>query len=120
VGQLMQPAAVSPVVGTGTPMGETLLEMTNKGFGIACVTRDGRLVGVISDGDLRRNMNGLMGKTAGEVATRRPKTVPPDMLAAEAVRVMDEAKITALVVIDADGALLGVLRIHDCLRAGVA
>jgi arabinose-5-phosphate isomerase len=65
-------------------------------------------------------MAGLMGRTAGEVATRNPRTAPPDMLAAEAVGVMNAALITALVVTDAHHRPLGLLRLHDCLRAGVA
>ena len=120
VAQLMHGGAETPLVAADSPMGETLIEMTNKGFGIACVMQDGALMGVISDGDLRRNIGDLMARTAGEVATRNPKTVPPDMLAAEAMRIMTENKIMALVVIDAARHPVGVLRIHDCLRAGVA
>jgi arabinose-5-phosphate isomerase len=120
VAQLMHVGAGTPIVAETTPMSDTLLTMTRAGFGIACVVGDdGRLSGVISDGDLRRNMDNLMTRQAGQVATRRPKTVPPGMLAAEAVRVMNEAKITVLVVVDAQGAPMGILRIHDCLRAGV-
>lgn len=121
VGQLMHGAAETPVVGVATPMGDTLLEMTNKGFGIACVVDDdGVLVGVISDGDLRRKMQDLMSHTAGEVATRGPKTVPANMLAVEAVGLMNQTKVTTLVVVDEKSCPIGVLRIHDCLRAGVA
>ncbi len=121
VRQLMHGAPGLPVVTEATPMGETLLVMTQSGFGIACVVdADGRLAGVVSDGDLRRNMAGLMDRTAGTVATRAPKTVPPGMMALEAVRVMNEAKVNALVVVDEAGAPIGILRIHDCLRAGVA
>ena len=119
VRQLMHPGGEIPVVTVATPMDETLLEMTRKGFGIACVTEGGALVGVISDGDLRRSMTGLLGKTAGEVATRAPKTVAPDLLAAEAMRVMNETKVTTLVVVE-NRAPVGLLRIHDCLRAGLA
>lgn len=120
VRQLMHGAEATPLVTPATPMGETLLAMTNKGFGIACLVEDDRLVGVISDGDLRRNMDGLMGKSAGEVATSTPRTVSPDLLAVEAMRIMDENKITALVVVDAQNRPVGILRIHDILRAGVA
>lgn len=120
VSQLMHGAGATPIVLASTPMGETLLTMTQKGFGIACVVDGGRLVGVVSDGDLRRNMAGLMDKTAGDVATANPKTVPPQMLAAEAMRVMNENKVNALVVVDGTGLPVGILRIHDCLRAGVA
>jgi arabinose-5-phosphate isomerase len=64
-------------------------------------------------------MADLMTRTAGDVATRSPRTVPRDMLAAEAVATMNEGKVMTLVVVDAEGAPEGILRIHDCLRAGV-
>lgn len=120
VSQLMHPADESPIVGSDTPMSDTLIEMTAKGFGIACVTdADGRLVGVISDGDLRRAIDGLLERSAGDVATRHPITVTPDMLAAEAVALMQKGKVTTLVVTFQDRIPVGILRIHDCLRAGV-
>jgi arabinose-5-phosphate isomerase len=100
-------------------MSEALVVMSEKGFGIAGVTEAGRLVGVISDGDLRRNMAHLMERTAGEVATRTPRVVPPDLLAAEALAMMSENKITALFVTDAEARPLGILHLHDCLRAGL-
>jgi arabinose-5-phosphate isomerase len=119
VGQLMRGADDLPLVAMDTPMDETLLVMTQKGFGTAGVMDGPRLAGVITDGDLRRNMAGLMGKTALEVATRTPLTAPPDMLAVEAVALMNQRKITMLFVTDADARPLGILHIHDCLRAGV-
>jgi arabinose-5-phosphate isomerase len=120
VDQLMRGGAALPLVPPAAPMAETLIEMTRAGFGIAGVVEGGRLAGVITDGDLRRNMDGLMQRTAGEVATRHPVTVPPDLLAAEAVARMNARKITQLFVTDAEGRPLGVLHIHDCLRAGLA
>ncbi|GAB1380037.1 KpsF/GutQ family sugar-phosphate isomerase [Pararhodobacter aggregans] len=121
VHQLMHEADELPLVGRSTPMQEVLLAMTGKGFGLACVVDgEGRLTGVISDGDIRRNIDGLMAKTAGDVATRTPKTVPPDMLAAEALAVMNDRKVTALVVVDADGRPVGLLRLHVLLKAGLA
>ncbi len=120
VHQLMHDADEVPRVSPNTPMSDTLIEMTEKGFGIACVVdARKRLVGVISDGDLRRNMDGLMSKTAGEVATPDPKVVPPTMMAAEAMAVMNNRKVNALVVVDDQGLPVGLLRIHECLRAGV-
>jgi arabinose-5-phosphate isomerase len=93
--------------------------MSEKGFGMTCVVRDdGRLAGVISDGDLRRHITGLFEKTALDVATRKPKTIRPNLLVAEAVALMDANKITALVVIDEDEKPIGLLRLHDCLRSG--
>ncbi|MEL6584472.1 MAG: KpsF/GutQ family sugar-phosphate isomerase [Pseudomonadota bacterium] len=119
VAQIMHAADETPIVAARTPMSDTLIEMTEKGFGIACVVEDGALLGVVSDGDIRRNIATLMELDAGTVATPNPVTVPSDMLAAEAVRVMNTAKITAAVVTDATGAPVGLLRLHDCLRAGV-
>jgi arabinose-5-phosphate isomerase len=120
VHQLMHGADEVPKVPTGFPMSETLIVMTEKGFGIACVTDDqGQLLGVISDGDLRRNINGLMERTAGEVATRNPEVVPPNMMAAEAMGLMNARKVNALVVVDDERHPVGLLRIHECLRAGV-
>ncbi|UWQ21725.1 SIS domain-containing protein [Jannaschia sp. W003] len=111
--------AAVPEVCTDTPMSEALIAMTAGGFGIAAVTQGGRLAGVVTDGDLRRNMAGLLDRTAGEVATRDPVTVPPDMLAAKALAVMNERKVSALIVVE-DGRPAGVLHVHDLLRAGVA
>ena len=120
VGQLMHSGAELPAVEGDTPMGETLIEMTSKGLGITAVTRGGRLVGVISDGDLRRNMETLMDSTAQEVANPDPITVPTDMLAVQALALMNARKINALLVTDDAGRATGVLHLHDLLRAGVA
>ena len=120
VHQLMHGTEAMAVVAPDAGMQETLLKMSEKGFGIACVVEAGKLVGVISDGDLRRNSEHLGTKRAADVATVSPKTVPADMMAVKALAVMNENKITVLVVVDAAGAPVGLLRIHDCLRAGVA
>lgn len=121
VHQLMHEADELPLVGPSTPMQEVLLAMTGKGFGLACVVdADGRLAGVISDGDVRRHIDGLLGKVAGDIATRTPKTVPPEMLAAEALAVMNDRKVTALVVVDGAGRPIGLLRLHVLLKAGLA
>ena len=120
VHQLMHGPESIAVVAPDDGMQETLLKMSEKGFGIACVVEDGKLVGVISDGDLRRNSEHLGTRSAQEVATKSPKTVPPEMMAVQALAVMNENKITVLVVVDGAGVPVGLLRIHDCLRAGVA
>ncbi|MBE2275905.1 MAG: KpsF/GutQ family sugar-phosphate isomerase [Rhodobacteraceae bacterium] len=121
VAQLMHVGREVPVVDEALPMAEVLLIMTARGFGIVGVLdAAGRLAGVISDGDLRRHMAGLMQRTAGEVATRNPVTIAPGQLAAEALAVMNQKKIGALIVVDTDRRPVGVLHIHDCLRAGVA
>jgi len=121
VDQLMRANEALPLVAPDTPMSDALITMTQKGFGVAgVIDPGGRLVGVITDGDLRRNMQDLMHRTAREVATDNPITVPPQTLAAEAVALMNRRKISVLFVIDTDGRPLGVLHIHDCLHAGVA
>ncbi|MBF0356918.1 MAG: CBS domain-containing protein, partial [Alphaproteobacteria bacterium] len=81
---------------------------------------DGRLMGIVTDGDLRRHMaSSMLERTAKEVMTPSPKTVRPQMLAAEALRIMNTSAITTLFVVD-DEKPVGILHIHDCLRAGVA
>lgn len=108
-----------PVVGADTPMSETLLVMSQKGFGVAALVEDGCLTGIITDGDLRRNMSGLMDRSAGEVATRGPLVTTPDTLLIEALGIMNTTKRTVLLVTEGE-ALVGLLHIHDALRAGVA
>ncbi|QFU08929.1 Arabinose 5-phosphate isomerase KdsD [Rhodobacteraceae bacterium THAF1] len=121
VSMLMHGGDDLPRVSPQTDMGETLIEMTSKGFGIAAVVGpDGSLQGVVTDGDLRRNMAGLMERTAGDVASGAPVTVGPDMLAAEALAILQDRRISVLMVTDDAGAPVGVLHIHDLLRAGVA
>lgn len=108
-----------PAVSPDTPMPDALLTMTSGGFGIAAVVERGELRGVITDGDLRRNMAVLMDRRAGDVATPDPLTVPPDMLAAQALALLNERKVGVLIVCEGR-APVGVLHIHDLLRAGVA
>ena len=120
VEKLMHTGDAVPLLAPGTPMREGLLTMTAKGFGLAGVVDGGRLEGIITDGDLRRNLDRLMEATAIEVATRQPLTVGPGTLASEALKVMTERKISALFVVDEEMRVLGLLHIHDCLRAGVA
>lgn len=108
-----------PVVSPNTPMGETLVVMSAKGFGVAAVVEDGRLTGVITDGDLRRNLDGLIGRTAGEVATPYPRSIAPDALLTEALALMNAHKIGALMVAE-NGTLVGLIHIHDLLREGVS
>ncbi len=120
VAALMHGDDALPRVRADAPMGETLLEMTSKGFGIAAVVdAAGRLTGIVTDGDLRRNMAGLMDRRAGQIATPDPVTVAPDCLAARALAILTEAKISALLVVE-DGRPVGVVHVHDLLRAGVA
>jgi arabinose-5-phosphate isomerase len=111
-----------PLIDEASPMGDALLEISRKGFGVVGVTdAKGVLQGIITDGDLRRHMDGLLGLTAGQVMTRGPRTVAPDALAETAVAVMNDRKITCLMVVDPNqpGRAQGIVHIHDCLRAGV-
>ena len=112
-----------PLVTQTTAMGEALLAMTQSGFGVVGVTDPaGYLSGIVTDGDLRRHLSGLMSLTAGDVMTSAPKTITPDALAAKALAVMNARKITCLFVVDpvSPGTAVGILHIHDLLRAGVA
>ena len=120
VGDLMHTGAAMPIVSEDRAMGDVLLEMTQKGFGVAGVLdSDGRLAGIVTDGDLRRHMDGLLSHHAGEIMTRGPRTVAAVATAERTLAIMKERKITCLVVTDADGAPEGILNIHDCFRAGV-
>lgn len=109
-----------PVVEADTPMGEALVIMSQKGFGVAALVEDGKLEGVITDGDLRRNLEGLMDRKAGDVATRNPRAIAPDALLTEALGMMNARKISALFAVEEDRTLVGLVHIHDALRAGVA
>ena len=120
VAQIMHGPEAVPLVALDTPMPDAILTMTRCGFGITGVTdAAGRLAGVISDGDLRRNMQGLMTRTAAQVATRNPVTIGPAAHAAEAVALMNARKVNALFVVEGR-VPVGLIRLHDCLRAGVA
>jgi arabinose-5-phosphate isomerase len=111
-----------PLVPDGLPMGEALLEITRWGFGMVGVTdANGELAGIITDGDLRRHLDGLLTHRAGEVMTPNPRTIGPDALAGEALALMNDRKITCLLVTAPDSRrAVGILHVHDCLRAGVA
>lgn len=124
VRDLMHKGDALPLVGLDTPMSDTLIEISQKGFGVAGVCNpDGTLAGIITDGDLRRKMDGLLDHSAGEVMTTRPRTIGPDALAEEGVALMTlpTPKITCLFVVEpgADPVPLGLLHIHDCLRVGL-
>lgn len=119
VSELMHGGAEIPTVEESTPMSDVLLAMTSHGLGLAVVMNAGRISGVITDGDLRRNMSGLMERRAIDVANRDPLTVPPDCFASEALAILNARKVNVLLVADEDRKPLGVLHIHDLLRAGV-
>jgi arabinose-5-phosphate isomerase len=112
-----------PLVPETLEMGQVLLAITRSGFGVVGVTDDaGQLTGIITDGDLRRHLDGLMSHRAGEVMTRAPRTITAEALAGEALALMNDRKITCLLVRDSDNGTraIGILHVHDCLRAGVA
>ncbi len=112
-----------PLAGLDLPMANALVAMTEKRFGCLGIVEDGRLVGIITDGDLRRHLApgepDLLAKPTAAVMTRNPRTIGPDALAAEALHLM-AGRITALFVVDEAGRPVGILHLHDLLRAGVA
>ena len=121
VADIMHEGEQVPLIGEDAPMPEVLVLMSAKSFGVAGIAdRQGRLVGIITDGDLRRHMGPqLLSLNAREVMTSHPRAIRPDALAAEALGVMNQRKITSLFVVQ-DQRPIGILHIHDCLRAGIA
>ena len=108
-----------PLVAEGAPMAEALLVISQKGFGVTGVTdAQGALSGIITDGDLRRHMQGLLDLRAEQVMTRGPRTISPDKLAEEALAQMQDRKITSLFAVEGDRPV-GLLHIHDFLRTGM-
>ena len=121
VGQLMHKNDTMPLVKTETSMKETLLTMSSKGFGIAAIVDEiGCLVGVITDGDLRRHIDDLLGKNAGEIASLSPITVAEETFVVDALNLMQDRKISVLIVTSADSRPVGIIHIQDLLRVGVA
>jgi arabinose-5-phosphate isomerase len=123
VEDLMHTGDAIPRVAPDTPLAGGLVEMSRKGLGMtAVVDAAGRLAGIFTDGDLRRALDGTVdihSTPMSAVMTARCRTIGPQALAAEAVRLLEQHKINALVVVDDDGRLVGALNIHDLLRAGV-
>jgi arabinose-5-phosphate isomerase len=123
VRDVMRTGADVPRVAPQTTLADGLLEVTRKGLGMtAIVDANGRVLGVFTDGDLRRALDraaDLRSTRMDEVMTRQAKTVRAGMLAAEAVHLMETHRITSLVVVDADDVVVGALNVHDLLRAGV-
>ena len=118
VEQLMHAGADVPQVDHLTPMRDVIYEMSRKGLGMTCVTRGGRLAGIITDGDLRRRMTttpDVLDLTAADVMTTRPVTIPRHLLAVEALNLMEQRKITS-VIVGADGLVDGVVHLHDLWR----
>jgi len=121
VRDIMHKGASMPIAPAGSPMTEAIVTMTAKGLGcLGVVDSDGALVGMITDGDLRRHIGpDLLARSVDEVMTRSPKTIPPDMLVGAAIDRLNGAKITVLFVVEG-GKPVGVLHMHDLLRIGVA
>jgi arabinose-5-phosphate isomerase len=119
---VMQSGDAAPRVGLATPMPDVIHEMSSKRLGMTCViASDNRLAGVFTDGDLRRLMmtrppNAVLALTAGEAMTRNPLTIGRDMLAVEALRIMETHKITSVIVVDGAGRVEGVVHLHDLWR----
>jgi arabinose-5-phosphate isomerase len=119
---VMHGAEELPLVGLEEPMKNVILTMTTQRFGCAgVVDAAGLLVGIITDGDLRRHIedSALLAQTAQGIMTKSPVTVSPQQLAAEALRILNERSITCLFVVS-EGRPVGIVHIHDCLRAGIA
>ena len=121
VNEIMHAGDEVPLAKESDAMSHVLVVMTQKTFGCAgIVGKDGKMAGIITDGDLRRHMgNNLLDKPASEVMTRNPQVIAPGMLAAEALKILNEKKRTQLFVVE-DGKPIGILHIHDLLRAGIA
>ncbi|MBC92803.1 MAG: KpsF/GutQ family sugar-phosphate isomerase [Rhodospirillaceae bacterium] len=121
VNDLMHAGEELPLTNPNALMNDVILTMTNKMFGCAgVVDSNGILIGIVTDGDLRRHMSrDFRSTTAAEVMTKFPKTIRTESLASEALGVMNENAITVMFVVDADKPI-GIIHLHDCLRAGIA
>src|ERR1700761_1777934 len=117
---LMHTGDAMPLQPLGTRMSDALVEMSSKGFGcVGIVDHNGHLVGIVTDGDLRRHMRpDLMTALVDDVMTKNPKTIRRDLLASEALEILNASKITALIVTEANKPV-GIVHLHDLLRAGV-
>ncbi|HEU4417247.1 MAG TPA: CBS domain-containing protein, partial [Candidatus Angelobacter sp.] len=116
VAQLMHSGEAVPRVSRTTSMVEVIYEMSRKGLGITTVVENGKLLGVISDGDLRRLLEkrkDVLNLTAADCLTANPKTILPDEFATSALNIMEEKKITSLVVTRSDGTVEGIIHLHD-------
>ena len=117
--------AEPPLVAMETVMADALVAMTAKSFGcVGVIDGDGALAGIITDGDLRRHMTAdLLSQSAGSIMTANPRTIRPRALAAEALATMNASNITSLFVLEPGvegvGQAVGIVHIHDCLRAGL-
>jgi arabinose-5-phosphate isomerase len=122
VGDIMHEGDTVPLIAPEAPMSEAILIMTAKSFGcVGVCAADRKLIGVITDGDLRRHMgDSLLSRTVTEIMHPNPKTIGSASLAVEALGLMNRFAITALFVVDDDLRPIGFVHMHDCLRAGIA
>ncbi|OFW79870.1 MAG: D-arabinose 5-phosphate [Alphaproteobacteria bacterium RIFCSPLOWO2_01_FULL_40_26] len=120
VKDLMRSGKEIPLVSSNKKMPEVLLEMTSKHLGVTGVVDEkDNLLGIITDGDLRRHIdNNFLNHNAEKIMTKNPKITSPDTLAAEAIAIMNKKSITSLFVLD-EQKIVGILHLHDCLRSGV-
>lgn len=121
VDDVMVPLPDLPLVTSGALMSDAIITMSEKGFGILGVVDGEELVGVITDGDLRRNIDGLLGRIAGDVMTKSPLRVCAGSLAVEAISIMQRERVGAIFVVEDINSmrLVGMIQIKDCLRLGV-
>jgi arabinose-5-phosphate isomerase len=118
---VMHTGSSVPLIARGAAMSEAIVEMTARGFGCVGITdAAGKLIGIITDGDLRRHMRpDLLAAPVDDVMTKNPKTISGDQLVSEALELLNSSKITAVFVLEA-GRPVGIVHLHDLLRAGVA
>ncbi|MGB8400427.1 KpsF/GutQ family sugar-phosphate isomerase, partial [Bradyrhizobium sp.] len=121
VGDVMHKGAELPLAHESEPMAKAIVTMTAKSFGcLGIIDKKGRLTGVVTDGDLRRHMGpALLKASVGVIMTRNPKTIAPQMLASAALEMLNSSRITSLFVVE-NGKPVGIIHVHDLLRAGIA
>lgn len=122
ISKIMHKDKEMPLLNEDCLMKDALVEMTSKRLGcVGFINASGKLIGIFTDGDLRRNLNSdLLNKKAYEVMTRNPKTILSDVIASEAIRIMNEKQITTLFVVDNNLKPVGIVHIHDLLKNSVA
>ena len=119
VKDLMHTGEKLPIVAGDDLMEDVLLEMTSKSFGVAVVCKEKKIVGIITDGDLRRHMKNLLSKSAYEIATKNPLSIGHEAYAVDALKLMNENQISTLIVKNEEEIIAGILHIHDLVRAGL-
>lgn len=118
VADIMHTGSALPIVTPSDPMQEVVIEMSSKGFGAAIVCDGNKIIGMITDGDMRRNVDRLWKSCAKDLVLGIPRTIPAETAVPDALQMMNEGGITSIIVTDVGGLLQGFLHIHDCLRAG--